>query len=162
MSFLSHQLERPKIAGSDNGVPSLSIAFIECQAFKDAFRLQRVECCPDCHSHSAEHPHGQLIYVRPHQPGSPNPDWLLCIEGIVCCQMYHAILNVPYTWWAAEAQRLGVARVDMRGHIYPASPGRNTDPPKTQVKISVAEKQRRRRVAAQPEERSMDDFMRRR
>jgi len=114
----------------------MSVAFLECSIIiRESWeKHERIECCPQCHKHK------QLIYVRPYREGvlgeAGNTDWDLCVEGIVCCNLYHFTRSLPRSWWVEKARELGVYREDMRGYIYPASPHRNTDVEKQQREVA--------------------------
>lgn len=154
-----HQLDRPKLIGTNvsHRSQSMSVAFLECKAFKE-FLPFGYECCENCHKFKRN-----LIFIRPYKPGEENPDWMLCIEGIVCCKVYDYVREVPHGWWERMAKDLGVNREDMRGYIYPGSPQRNTErpaSPKTIIPRSTAAA--RRRAALQRDEPSLDDFLKRR
>jgi len=140
-----HQLTRPRVAQGDwsHRVGDMSVAFLDCSYLRGALNLDHEsKCCKDCHEKK------QLIYVRPMNPDG-NPDWFLCIEAIVCCNLYHFTKNISRDWWESKAIELGVKREDQRGYIYP-----RTETPQSKAKVKA-------RAPKEPEERSFADFLRR-
>lgn len=125
----------------------MSVVFLECATFLEMINVcncgfpdlkhhrecrqeqtNRHICCKTCHTHE----HGShLIYVRAFQEGAlgeaGNTDWELCVEAIVCCNLYHFVRALPRSWWIEQARKHGVGRGDSKGYIYPNSPSRNTD-----------------------------------
>lgn len=157
--IISHQLDRPKARGADWN-HNMSVAFLECDAFRE-FYPEGFKCCESCHSDKAHR-----IFVRPIRDEVGNPDWLLCIEGIVCCRSYDYVRQIPHEWWERESKRLGVKRDDGRGHVYSQALEGDAEkptvrPPKVRV-INKTVAAAKRKAFLHREEPSLDDFLRRR
>jgi len=152
---LKHQLDRTQTQGSSlthRDHPSMSVAFLECSAFKEFLPHDHV-CCSSCHESRA-----RLIYVKPLQENG-NPDWFLCIEGIVCCKAYDLVRAIPHSWWADRSQELGVKREDQRGYVYPQSPEHDTDRERPKPGKRVPVRQSRKTAVEEDEEFSYDDYI---
>jgi len=135
----------------DKGMNSMSVVFLDCDYLRQSFNLT-APCCDYCHANHQN----CLIYIRP-ETSEGKPDWLLCVEAIVCCNLYHFVKNIPRNWWESKAIEYGVARDDQRGYIFPGVIGKE-DAPSREIK-----KRQRRSSSIQPqEERSFQDFLKRR
>jgi hypothetical protein len=103
----------------------VSTLFVQCETFLKEFpdwQFLAKPCCKDCHSHQRN-----LIYARPRRDEVGNPDWDLCVEGMVCCSIYDLVCKLPHSWWVEFAKKHGVYREDPRGYIYTDTPERNTE-----------------------------------
>jgi hypothetical protein len=139
----------------------MSIVFIECASFREMLPFDHV-CCPKCHEFTERSDgsklYPNLIYVRPTREDNANPDWSLCIEGLVCCKAYHIVKDLPRSWWVREAKERGVYREDQRGYIYSNTKENDTDKPKP----SASAKRARRIVVEDDEPESFASFINKR
>jgi hypothetical protein len=138
----------------------VSIAFIECQEFIELDKARRqsildtLECCSDCHRH------GRLLYVQPYLEDQNNPDWTLCIEALVCCNLYHFVRDLPREWWVKRSMELNVYRMDQRGYVYPHSPDKNLGERRERVNVQASVKGRESKKKSKDEpEFSFEDFL---
>ena len=165
-----HQLERPLTLATNDGIrQGMSVAFIDCDGFRKLWETELPPCCDKCHE-SVERSDGSKvypnkIYVRPRKEnGDYNSDWALCIEGVVCCKVFHLVTDIPNSWWRAQAERLGVRRDDGQG--YRDSSGRPWgEVVSIRRPIAITAVQRARILADEQkraESKGIDDFLDRR
>ena len=148
---IKHQLDREKLQGNSiTHRTSMSVAFLECASFKEFLPHDHI-CCLSCHETRTH-----LIYVKPLNDAG-NPDWFLCIEGIVCCKAYDFVRAIPHEWWSARSQELGVKREDQRGYVYPQSPERDSDRSKARTRVPL--RQSRKTAVEEDEEFSYNDYI---
>ena len=83
--------------------------FLTCEEFK-GYDKEAV-CCQQCH-----HPDvpkrtdidvsSKLLFFAPRSADGLNRDYSLGIEGVICCTMYHVLLNISREEWVKIADRV--------------------------------------------------------
>ena len=127
----------------------MSFVFLECDWFRERGCISSFECCKDCHADGGH----KRIFVSPFKEDGINTDWQLCIQGIVCCEMYDAVRALPREFWVHQAELHNVKRDDGRGYIYPSSPERNTE---RSISSGNATTTKKRPIKRQPVRRKSD------